>query len=657
MVGIRPSSRKYAESDGTDNIRETMMSIEAEASLLDSRSSVATRRPTLIEEDIAHEEYFLSLLANNTPGPATQSHQRHAYSKLRELKRELAAALGTTPRLGLRDISNAQHEAASNVPNQYTLWTPQQSLCRAIDNVSLDRKAETMAQEQPDLLEWSPLQSNAGAQAALAEDRLEKPGAQFGSLLRRAEMEPKNPSTTNASSRLYVSGLHPELTEFGVARLFSQFGGVEHCELEKTRDTLESRGSAYVTMRTAGQAKAAKKGLHAQDVGGRILYVKKAKSINDDTGTASSASTEPETAQFTVKPPQPKRYGPKELVSLNYKLDSFSSSFKSNSRTVSIHPNDLPGEPCTVANIIKAVRAKYESEKRKDSEEGSLKDRAESSPFINPFAKPRGVEGTAKQSKIASPAMSPKSPFKVQNKPIDAKDRIPPHLVGLPVNDLPPHLRHLAPDEKEETMRVKEPEKPAVGQRKKSEPEFQLMASQRVQADIPQEKRDSQILLEEMGEPSSVVGIPNPSTTNTEPNKPSIADEGAGKEQVEIQSETNPPAEETKPRTHAVPICAPPPGFKEKPIKPAGLQASKWSPKDEEELRRNHEMDAPVNHLFQNYNRKKQTHQIPNWLTAEMYGRLQANSNASTAREGETPVTSEQAQEVSRGRKRFKDSS
>ena len=75
--------------------------------------------------------------------------------------------------------------------------------------------------------------------------------------------------------RLFVSGLHPRLTETEVTRLFSKYGEVEECTIQRDEYTNESQGFCYVQMATAVQAIAATEGLNGQMIEGQTLGVEK----------------------------------------------------------------------------------------------------------------------------------------------------------------------------------------------------------------------------------------------------------------------------------------------------------------------------------------------------------------------------------------------
>ncbi|KAI5854522.1 RNA-binding domain-containing protein [Durotheca rogersii] len=89
----------------------------------------------------------------------------------------------------------------------------------------------------------------------------------------------------NPGSNLFVTGIHPRLTEVEVTRLFEKYGEVEKCQIMKDPHTKESRGFGFVKMVTSEQADAAKDGLQGEDVEGRTLSIEKARRARPRTPT------------------------------------------------------------------------------------------------------------------------------------------------------------------------------------------------------------------------------------------------------------------------------------------------------------------------------------------------------------------------------------
>ncbi|OTA82396.1 hypothetical protein M434DRAFT_197465 [Hypoxylon sp. CO27-5] len=91
--------------------------------------------------------------------------------------------------------------------------------------------------------------------------------------------------SVNPGSNLFVTGIHPRLTEAEVTRLFEKYGEVEKCQIMKDPHTKESRGFGFVKMVTSEQADAAKDGLQGEEVEGRTLSIEKARRARPRTPT------------------------------------------------------------------------------------------------------------------------------------------------------------------------------------------------------------------------------------------------------------------------------------------------------------------------------------------------------------------------------------
>ncbi len=89
----------------------------------------------------------------------------------------------------------------------------------------------------------------------------------------------------NSGSNLFVTGIHPSLSEEEVTRLFEKYGEVEQCNIMRDPHTKESRGFGFVKMVTAEQADAAKEGLQGEVHQGRTLSIEKARRARPRTPT------------------------------------------------------------------------------------------------------------------------------------------------------------------------------------------------------------------------------------------------------------------------------------------------------------------------------------------------------------------------------------
>lgn len=89
----------------------------------------------------------------------------------------------------------------------------------------------------------------------------------------------------NPGSNLFVTGIHPRLTEAEIAKMFEKYGDVEKCQIMRDPHSKESRGFGFVKMVTSDQAEAAKEGLQGEVVEGRTLSIEKARRAKPRTPT------------------------------------------------------------------------------------------------------------------------------------------------------------------------------------------------------------------------------------------------------------------------------------------------------------------------------------------------------------------------------------
>ncbi|KAF3022940.1 hypothetical protein G7054_g10755 [Neopestalotiopsis clavispora] len=92
-------------------------------------------------------------------------------------------------------------------------------------------------------------------------------------------------SAVNPGSNLFVTGIHPKLTEQEVTRVFEKYGEVEKCQIMRDPHTKESRGFGFVKMVTSQEADAAKDGLQGEVIEGRTLSIEKARRARPRTPT------------------------------------------------------------------------------------------------------------------------------------------------------------------------------------------------------------------------------------------------------------------------------------------------------------------------------------------------------------------------------------
>lgn len=89
----------------------------------------------------------------------------------------------------------------------------------------------------------------------------------------------------NPGSNLFVTGIHPKLSEAEVTKMFEKYGDVEKCQIMRDPHTKESRGFGFVKMVTSDQAEAAKEGLQGEQIEGRTLSIEKARRARPRTPT------------------------------------------------------------------------------------------------------------------------------------------------------------------------------------------------------------------------------------------------------------------------------------------------------------------------------------------------------------------------------------
>lgn len=84
-------------------------------------------------------------------------------------------------------------------------------------------------------------------------------------------------SENHMSTKLYVGNLSFTTTENDLQDTFAAHGSVVETNLMMDRATGRSRGFAFVTMSTPGEAQSAIQALHGASIGGRNLTVNEAR--------------------------------------------------------------------------------------------------------------------------------------------------------------------------------------------------------------------------------------------------------------------------------------------------------------------------------------------------------------------------------------------
>ncbi|PSS16870.1 hypothetical protein M430DRAFT_249662 [Amorphotheca resinae ATCC 22711] len=113
---------------------------------------------------------------------------------------------------------------------------------------------------------------------------------------------PQDDGAVNPGSNLFVTGIHPRLSEQEVTRLFEKYGDVEKCQIMLDPHTKESRGFGFVKMVTAEQADAAKEGLQGEVIEGRTLSIEKARRSRPRTPTPGKYFGPPKRGKHSLFP-------------------------------------------------------------------------------------------------------------------------------------------------------------------------------------------------------------------------------------------------------------------------------------------------------------------------------------------------------------------
>lgn len=104
----------------------------------------------------------------------------------------------------------------------------------------------------------------------------------------------------NSGSNLFVTGIHPKLSEDEVTRLFSKYGNVEKCQIMRDPHTKESRGFGFVNFMTSDEADAARDGLQGKELEGRTLSIEKARRSRPRTPTPGKYFGPPKRGMFST---------------------------------------------------------------------------------------------------------------------------------------------------------------------------------------------------------------------------------------------------------------------------------------------------------------------------------------------------------------------
>ncbi|KAK6338136.1 hypothetical protein TWF696_001607 [Orbilia brochopaga] len=102
---------------------------------------------------------------------------------------------------------------------------------------------------------------------------------------RDKDPSPEKDNARNTGTNLFVTGIHPRLTEEDITRLFSKYGEVIKCNIMVDPHTKESRGFGFVNFAASDQADAAKDALQGEVYEGRTLSIEKARRSRPRTPT------------------------------------------------------------------------------------------------------------------------------------------------------------------------------------------------------------------------------------------------------------------------------------------------------------------------------------------------------------------------------------
>lgn len=107
----------------------------------------------------------------------------------------------------------------------------------------------------------------------------------------------------NTGSNLFVTGIHPRLTEADITRLFEKYGDVASCNIMRDPHSGDSRGFGFVRMVSSEQADAARDGLQGQTHEGRTLSIEKARRGRPRTPTPGKYYGPPKRGLLSIRPP------------------------------------------------------------------------------------------------------------------------------------------------------------------------------------------------------------------------------------------------------------------------------------------------------------------------------------------------------------------
>ncbi|KAK9238145.1 hypothetical protein V1525DRAFT_387865 [Lipomyces kononenkoae] len=93
------------------------------------------------------------------------------------------------------------------------------------------------------------------------------------------------PEAVNTGDNLFVTGIHPRVTEDQLTQIFAKYGVVEKCEIMSDPHSKESRGFGFVKFQDSTQADAARENLQGYEVEGRAFNIEIARRSRARTPT------------------------------------------------------------------------------------------------------------------------------------------------------------------------------------------------------------------------------------------------------------------------------------------------------------------------------------------------------------------------------------
>ncbi|KAK9371164.1 putative RNA-binding protein [Lipomyces kononenkoae] len=93
------------------------------------------------------------------------------------------------------------------------------------------------------------------------------------------------PEAVNKGDNLFVTGIHPRVTEDELTQIFAKYGVVEKCEIMTDPHSKESRGFGFVKFQEAAQADAARENLQGHEIEGRAFNIEIARRSRARTPT------------------------------------------------------------------------------------------------------------------------------------------------------------------------------------------------------------------------------------------------------------------------------------------------------------------------------------------------------------------------------------